>query len=51
MNATVEQMFELCASARADVLDPLPALAEDDRALARPLDKDNLLDPCTPVEP
>ena len=51
MDAAVEHALELGAGAGADRLDPLPAFAEHDRALARPLDIDHLLDAHAAVRP
>ena len=44
MHAPAEHMLELGAGTAPDRLDPLTAVAEHDRALARPLDIDHLLD-------
>src|SRR6202043_3507556 len=44
VDAAVEHLFKLGAGAGADRLDAPPALAEDDRPLARPLNIDHLLD-------
>jgi hypothetical protein len=51
MNAPLEHAFQLGAGPSADCFDPLAAFAEHDRALARPLDKDHLLDSRTAVLP